>query len=146
MKRVFLAGTILFCAAVAWILIEVARRAWLEEKGSMRHLQRIASQINGLEPDDTRDFELTATAHSDRSLTLRYELLETRAADADEAMKRQVRELFRKDACEKKALRELLDSGATLRVMIVDGEDVPILQSEILRWECGEVSTARSSQ
>ena len=147
MKRVILAGTIVFCAAVAWIVLEIVRRTWFEEKGSLRHLQRIAKQINALPPEKQSDaYELTATAHSDRSLTLRYEMFDTHAADYDDAAKREVREMFRENACTKEALRELLDNGATLRLLVVDEADVPVVQTEILRWECGGVATSRSSR
>lgn len=145
MKRFFLVFTILFCAAVVAMIGWVVYVAYFEEKGSLRHVQRIAGQLNAV--GDTREsFELTATAHSDRSLTLRYEMFDLYAEDVDEAGKRAVRERLRTHACTDKGLRELLDAGVMLRVVIVDGDDAPILSTELLRWECGGVATAGSSR
>ena len=38
------------------------------------------------------------------------------------------------------------DAGADAVDRIVDGDDVPMLQTEILRWECGGAPTAASSR
>ena len=68
------------------------------------------------------------------------------AEDIDDTAKRTAREKVRTHACTHAALRELLDAGVALRIIMVDGDDAPILQTEILRWECGGVATAESSR
>ena len=52
----------------------------------------------------------------------------------------------RNHSCTNEALRELLDNDVSLHYVMVDSEDKPLLNTEVLRWECGEVTTARSSQ
>ena len=147
MRKLLLIGTILFAVACAAILFEVFRRTYFEPKGSPSHLRRVAAQINGKEPIDAGEMlELTGAESRDTTLVVHYQVLNALAANVTEPGKRQVREVLRGKACETAALREVLDNGATLRYVLVDMNKVPILDTEILRWECGGVTTARSSQ
>jgi hypothetical protein len=144
MKKSLIVTIVLCAIVVVWVGMLVFRA--YEKPGSMRHLQRIALQINERIPYEDEEFELTATAHSDRSLTLRYAFIDAYAEDFDDATKRQARETFRKHLCTNKALRELLETGVKMRIHVVDGDDVPMLQTEVLRWECGGAATAQSSR
>jgi hypothetical protein len=147
MKKFFLVATIIFCIACAAIVFELVRRAYFEPKGSPSHLRRIAAQINDRAPMDAGEMmEVTGAESSDTTLVVHYRLLNAFAANVDAPMQRKVREVLRGHACEKEALREVLDGGAALRYVLVDMNDAPILDTEILRWECGVVAIAPSSR
>lgn len=146
MKKLFLVGSVLFAAAIVAIIIAVGRRAF-EKPGAPSHLRRIAAQINARAPMDAGGMlEVTAAESDATSLTVHYQLLNADAAKVDATGQRAAREQLRQHSCEKEDLRELLDNGVTLHYVLVDMKNVPILSTDILRWECGGGLTAPSSR
>jgi hypothetical protein len=139
--------TIVLCAILLVWLIMIARRVF-EKPGSPRHLERIALQINEREWKSSEDavvIPASAQAGNGR-LTVQYELLTMSAAEVDDGTRREMREVMRRDACGKDALRELLDAGVTLQYVLNDTAGAQVLSTEVLRWECGGGLSAPSSQ
>ncbi len=146
MKKLLLAGGILFGVACL-ALVAVAIRRALERPGDPSHQRRIAAQINARAPiDATAMLEVTGASSDATSLTVRYQLLNARAANVEAPGERAAREELRKHSCETKELRALLDDGVTLHYVVTDIDNVPFLKTDVLRWECGAGLTAPSSQ
>ncbi len=144
MKKLLLAFMVLFCAAVVYILVGLGMRAF-EEEGSPSHLRRIVAQINARAPQEAGEgVELIGAEMGDRLLTIQYRLSDMTASEIDSIELRALRETMRKYSCSNDAFRELLEKGVTLRYVVVDAEDVQILTSDIMQWECGSFSSPSS--
>lgn len=122
-------------AAALLVVLYAARR--FEKKGSLPHLRRIAAQLNARADEFDAPYAEVVSAHAaEKRLSVVYGLIDTKADEVDPTQLREARELFRRDTCRKKPMRELLEAGVTFHYVIRSTDDVDVMNTEVLAWEC----------